>query len=129
MMCSSIPLTLVSLRDENFIIRVLANALSEVSNYSSMDFSIALTSLCWSMDSSRYLGLNKHDTEVIRSLQEFMKNQFSWSTDISNFWFIFPNGIVNVHTFSPSIIYSYHHLVREYHISYQKYSHVEKLHK
>ena len=41
---------LMSLNDENFIIRVSANALSEISNCSSMAFSKALTSLCWSTE-------------------------------------------------------------------------------
>ena len=50
MMCLHTPFTLVSLSDENFMIRVLTIALSEVGNYSSITLSNARTLVCSSIE-------------------------------------------------------------------------------
>ena len=49
-MCSCTPLTVVIRMEENFIIRVLAKALSEVTNCSLMDFSKSWTLLYYSTE-------------------------------------------------------------------------------
>ena len=99
MMCSHTPFTLVNFNDENFIIRVLANTLSEVMNSSSIAFSKALMLVCCSVtsDTNKNFGLYEHDAEAIRSLLVFMKSQLDWSVGFSKDEFVFSNHIIYVH--------------------------------
>ena len=95
MMCSRTPFTLVSLSNETSLLGYwLAPCLKSQIVHQCPNIIMLVDR---TTDTSRKHGLYKHDTNVIRSLLEFMKSQFSWSASIRNFRFVFPNSIIYVY--------------------------------
>ena len=97
-MCSHTPFSLVSLNDENFMIKVLVSALSEVANCSSIALSNARTLVCFYTEPRKLAEIL---VLMNITLRRFDHSHRSWSTFSSlvlfiNFRFIFPYDIVNV---------------------------------
>jgi len=97
-MCSRIPLTLMNLFDENFMIKMLVNTLYKVMNWSLIAFSKSWTFSCWLTKPCIPISIivfYKHHTEAIRLLSLLVKTQ--WSVGINNYkWFVFFNCMIHV---------------------------------
>ena len=81
----------VSLKDENFMIKVLENAFLE-GTAPQLPLAILWPScIAWVMNSNRNFGLDKHDAEVIRSLPMIIQSDLSWSAGYCYCrWFVMP---------------------------------------